>query len=139
MPPPPPPPVRVYETTLYAEDLAAAVGFYRDVLGLSLADDLQPTGVAFRLPSGSMLLIFDPRVSAAPGRPAPSHGARGPGHIAFAVGSGDLPGWRDHLADHEIHIEQVGMAGTGGGAERQLYVRDPAGNSVELVVGELWP
>src|SRR4029450_183977 len=48
-------PRSVYETVVYASDLAAVTAFYRDVLGLREVDD-----GAFRLDDGGMLLLFDP-------------------------------------------------------------------------------
>jgi catechol-2,3-dioxygenase len=80
-----------------------------------------------------MLLIFDPRSSSVPDRPAPSHGIAGPGHVAFRVNDADLASWRTRLLDHGVAIEQESAAAG------QLYFRDPAGNSEELVGGELWP
>jgi catechol 2,3-dioxygenase-like lactoylglutathione lyase family enzyme len=122
-------PRSLYETVIYATDLEAATGFYRDVLGLRRVDD-----GAFRLDDGGMLLLFDPALSSQPGRPVPSHGATGAGHVAFSVAS--LDGWREHLAEHGVEVEQEKEWPRGG---RSIYVRDPAGNSVELVEGDLWP
>ena len=132
----PPPLARIYETVLYADDLPAAVGFYRDVLGLHPADELDDLGAAFRLPEGAVLLIFEPSLSSRPGRPVPSHGAVGAGHVAFQVDAPALDLWREHLTGLGIAIELEQPIGVGG---RQLYFRDPAGNSVELVEGEAWP
>ena len=123
-------PQRVYETVVYAGDLVAATGFYRDVLGLREVDD-----GAFRLDGGGMLLLFDPARSSQPGRPVPSHGATGAGHVAFAVDS--LDGWVERLREAGVEIEQEKEWARGGA--RSVYVRDPAGNSVELVEGDLWP
>lgn len=133
---PPAPPPRVYETVLYAEDLVTAGAFYREVLGLALVDDRTPTALAFRLASGALLLVFDPQESERPGRPAPSHGARGPGHVAFGVDPGQLSAWRERLHGQGVALEESPL-GTASG--RQLYFRDPAGNSIELVEGDLWP
>ncbi|HTX08874.1 MAG TPA: VOC family protein [Solirubrobacteraceae bacterium] len=130
------PPRRVYETVLYAEDLDATTAFYRDVLGLRLVDSSSGLVSAFRVPDGSMLLIFDPRRSCVAGRPAPSHGAGGAGHVAFQVDGPELETWRARLRQLGISIEQDRSDGDATG---QLYFRDPAGNSVELVRGELWP
>ncbi len=130
------PPPRVYETIIYARDVPAVTAFYRDVLGLALVDGLDEIGAGFRLASGAMLLIFDPRKSSAPGRPAPSHGADGAGHIAFQVDASQLRSWHDHFRELGIEIEQERSTEN---RRRQIYVRDPAGNSVELVEGELWP
>src|SRR5207342_1108615 len=62
-------PTRIFETVLYAEDLAAAERFYRDAIGLEVIGrgDL---AVVFRC-GGGVLLIFDPRKSCAPGRDVP--------------------------------------------------------------------
>lgn len=125
----------IYETVLYAENLEAATEFYRDVLGLRLVDTVDGLVSSFRLSDGSMLLIFDPSSSSAANRPVPSHGAQGPGHVAFRVDATGFERWQMRLADLSIEIQKERAdAGTG-----QLYFRDPAGNSVELVCGELWP
>jgi catechol 2,3-dioxygenase-like lactoylglutathione lyase family enzyme len=123
-------PRRVYETVVYSTDLEAATGFYRDVLGLGQVDD-----GAFRLDDGGMLLLFDPARSSQPGRPVPSHGANGAGHVAFSVDA--LEGWLERLREADVEIEQEKEWARGGA--RSVYVRDPAGNSVELVEGDLWP
>jgi catechol 2,3-dioxygenase-like lactoylglutathione lyase family enzyme len=128
--------LRVYETVLYAPDPAAAAAFYRDTLGLELIEDPDELSAAFRLPDGSVLLIFDPRKSSRPGRPVPSHGAAGPGHAAFSVEPGTLDAAAESLVEHDVEIEREITWDRGG---RSLYFRDPAGNSVELVDGDIWP
>ena len=125
-------PRRVYETVVYATDLEAARAFYRDVLGLCEVEN----GV-FRLDDKGVLLLFDPTESSRPGRVVPSHGPTGATHVAFAVGEAELDAWRERLADHGVELEQEQEWKRGGA--RSLYVRDPAGNSVELVEGDLWP
>lgn len=127
---------RVYETVLYAEDVPAAASFYAEALGLRLVEEPDELAAAFRLPDGDILLVFDPRRASQPGRPVPSHGATGAGHVAFAVEPGSLDGWAERLASSGIEVEQaVDWDGRG----RSLYLRDPAGNSVELVDGDIWP
>lgn len=120
----------VYETVVYATDLEAAAAFYRDVLELREVED-----GAFRLADGAMLLLFEPERSSQPRRPVPSHGASGAGHVAFSVDT--LEGWRERLRDAGVEIEQEKEWARGGA--HSIYVRDPAGNSVELVEGDLWP
>jgi catechol 2,3-dioxygenase-like lactoylglutathione lyase family enzyme len=124
-------PRRVYETVVYATDYDAGVAFYRDVLGLRAVSD-----GAFRLDDEAMLLIFDPTSSSQPGRGVPSHGPTGAVHVAFSVGEGELDPWRERLLALDVEIEQEIEWPRGG---RSIYVRDPAGNSVELVEGDLWP
>ena len=124
-------PQRVYETVVYAPDLEAAAAFYGGVLGLQQVADM-----AFRLDDDGILLLFDPAESAQPGRPVPSHGPSGGNvHVAFSVER--LDPWRERLAAAGVAIEHEHEWARGGA--RSLYVRDPAGNSVELVEGDLWP
>jgi catechol 2,3-dioxygenase-like lactoylglutathione lyase family enzyme len=127
---------RVYETVLYAHDVAATARFYADVLGLRLVEGPDELTAAFRLDDGGVLLIFDPARSGLPDRPVPSHGMEGAGHVAFSVGAGELDACGDELRARGIEIEREMRWPRGG---RSLYVRDPAGNSVELVEGDLWP
>jgi catechol 2,3-dioxygenase-like lactoylglutathione lyase family enzyme len=126
----------IYETVLYADDVPAAAAFYADALGLRLVDGPDELAAAFRLDDGGVLLIFDPERASVPGRPVPSHGATGAGHVAFSVEEGTLDAWTDSLRQRGIEIEQEKPWKRGG---RSIYVRDPAGNSVELVDGDLWP
>jgi catechol 2,3-dioxygenase-like lactoylglutathione lyase family enzyme len=84
---------------------------------------------------GGVLLVFDPRKSGAPGREVPSHGASGPGHVAFAAKPEDLPAWRDRLREAGVAIEREVDWDAGG---RSIYFRDPAGNAVELAPPTLW-
>ena len=128
--------MRVYETVVYGPDIAAMVDFYEGVLGLRAVEPPGELAAAFRLDDGGMLLVFDPSSSSAPNRGVPSHGASGAAHVAFAVAGGELERWRDALAARGVDIEQeVEWDGRG----RSIYVRDPAGNSVELVEGDIWP
>ena len=123
----------IFETVLYAEDLAAAERFYHEALGLEVIErgDLL---VVFRC-CGGVLLIFDPRRSAAAGRNVPSHGTSGAGHVAFAAKPQDLEAWRKQLHQAGIPIETEVDWPQGG---RSIYFRDPAGNVVELAPRTLW-
>jgi len=86
---------RIFETVLYASDLAESVRFYHEVIGL---DVISQTGLYAAMRCGDgVLLLFDPKKSEAAGRAVPAHGARGPGHIAFAASDSELTVWREHL------------------------------------------
>jgi catechol 2,3-dioxygenase-like lactoylglutathione lyase family enzyme len=124
---------RIYETVLYADDLRAVGDFYRDVLGLRSVGEPGELAATFRLDDGGMLLFFAPKLSSQPGRAVPSHGAIGAGHVALSVD--ELDPWRDRLRAAGVEIEQE-VDWDGG---RSIYVRDPAGNVVELVEGDIWP
>lgn len=125
----------VYETVLYAPDPPTAAAFYRDALGLEQLEEPDDLSAVFRLPAGHVLLIFNPRMSSQPGRRVPSHGSAGPGHIAFALETGGYEGAIVALRDAGVEIEREVDWERG----RSVYFRDPAGNSVELVDGDIWP
>ncbi len=124
---------RIFETVLYADDLTAAEEFYRDVLGLEILNRLELM-LVFCCGVG-VLLIFDPKKSGVPGRDVPSHGAIGPGHLAFAAREDDLDLWRNRLIERGVEIESEVEWECGG---LSIYFRDPAGNSIELAPPTLW-
>ncbi len=129
----PPPLAHVLETVLYARDLAAAERFYAGILGLPVHARRPGRHVFFRLPR-AMLLVFDPGASARGGS-VPAHGCHGPGHVCFAVPASALETWRRHLERHGVTIEHEQRWASG---HRSLYVRDPAGNSVEFAPAAIW-
>ena len=130
---------RVLETSLYAPDLEAAAHFYGTVLGLELIGRQPDRHLFFRCGEG-MLLVFNPAVTSTHatvvgGAPVPLHGAAGAGHVAFAVEDAEIPVWRARLKRHAIAIESEVTWPRGG---RSVYVRDPAGNSIELAAPSIW-
>jgi catechol 2,3-dioxygenase-like lactoylglutathione lyase family enzyme len=129
----------VLETCLYATDLEAVEHFYTTVLGLEVLTRSARRHVFFRCGQG-VFLIFNPEQTATEessvgGAPVPLHGARGPGHAAFAVPEPELDAWRERLQQHGVAIESE-VQWPGGG--RSLYFRDPAGNSIELAPSRIW-
>jgi len=124
---------RVLETILYVDDLDLAARFYGGVLGLELDSRKDGLFVFFKC-GGGMLLLFEPQ-AASTGRNVPAHGARGPGHVCLAVAEADLDGWKAHLEEAGVAIEQEVDWPRGG---RSFYFRDPAGNSLELATPKIW-
>jgi len=129
----------VLETCLYADELEAAERFYAGVLGLPVLSREAGRHAFFRCGS-AMLLVFDPsRTATAPGEvggtPVPAHGTHGAGHVCFRVAAEELADWRDRLTRAGVAIEAE-IAWPRGGTS--LYVRDPAGNSVELAPASIW-
>jgi len=81
-----------------------------------------------------MLLIFNPARTIKETEVAP-HGAKGPGHVAFAVPMTELDQWAARLRAANIRIEKEVTWPKGG---RSLYFRDPAGNCLELASPLVW-
>lgn len=130
-------PAAVLETVLYARDLAAAEDFYGRVLGLTLHAKADNRHVFYKLES-QMLLIFNPEVTRTPSTgplPVPAHGATGDSHVCFAAAAGDLEAWRMRFGGLGIAIE-ADFEWPGGG--HSIYIRDPAGNSVEFAEPRIW-
>lgn len=125
---------RLIETSLYVDDLAAAERFYGEVLGLEPFARAQDRHLFFRV-EGGVLLLFNPKETAAADGDVPSHGADGPGHVAFAAGREEMEGWIGQLESKKVQIEAA-VDWPGGG--RSIYFRDPAGNSLELTTPETW-
>jgi catechol 2,3-dioxygenase-like lactoylglutathione lyase family enzyme len=118
---------------LYADDVASLVAFYGDVVGLTAIDPPDEHSAAFRLEDGNLLLVFDPSRTSQAGRFVPEHGASGHGHVAFRVDG--LDDCTSELRAHDVEIEREITWPLGG---RSVYFRDPAGNSIEFVEGEIW-
>jgi catechol 2,3-dioxygenase-like lactoylglutathione lyase family enzyme len=129
----------ILESTLYCKDLEAARDFYSEVLGLEIIGAEKGRHVFFRCGSG-VLLLFNPERTlqvwlSADSRVIPSHGAEGPGHLAFAATAAELGRWKRHLESSGVAIETEVTWPQGG---RSIYFRDPAGNSLEIATPELW-
>jgi catechol 2,3-dioxygenase-like lactoylglutathione lyase family enzyme len=132
-------PLRVLESCLSATDLDAAERFYTQVIGLEKHAREYGRHVFFRCGDG-MVLIFNPEHTSSvattiAGSPVPLHGTRGAGHLAFAVNESEMPAWRAHLAKMNVTIESEVHWPQGG---TSIYVRDPAGNSIELATPTIW-
>lgn len=136
-----PPLLGTLESALYADDLTAARAFWEGVMGLEAFQSVPGRHVFFRVamaPHPQVLLVFNPAATQAPPAPdarlpVPPHGATGPGH--FCLASDDLDAWRRHLEAHGIAIEADFRWPTGA---RSIYMRDPAGNSIEIAEPGIW-
>ena len=131
--------VRILETALYAENLDETADFYSQVLGLERFAEAPGRHVFFRT-EGQVLLLFKPSATSAPpppdaSLPVPPHGAGGPGHVCFAATAAEIDGWIEHLAAHRVEIESAFEWPQGG---RSIYLRDPAGNSLEFAEPRIW-
>lgn len=128
--------LNVAEAVLYVSDLARAQAFYAEVLGLPVTAVFGDESCFLQTGPHSTLILFaydklQGRVSV-----IPSHGAKGPGHVAFAIPAEEMDAWRQRLLAHgvEIEHEQEWSRGT-----HSIYFRDPDQNSLELIDGRHYP
>ncbi|WP_424933620.1 VOC family protein [Amaricoccus macauensis] len=129
---------RILETAVYASDLDAAEAFYGGVLGLEKVTRVGDRHVFFRCGEG-MLLIFNPALTVEPpsnpDMPVPPHGATGLGHMCFGASAAELDELAERLPREGVAIEADFRWPNGA---RSVYVRDPAGNSIEFAEPRLW-
>lgn len=131
-------PTGVLEAAVYVDDLDKTEAFYAGVVGLDVVTRQDSRHIFFAC-GQSIVLAFVAEQTRIPTNesqlPVPPHGATGPGHICFSVPGEDLDGWVAHLtgAGYEIESDFNWPHGP-----RSVYVRDPAGNSVEFAEPKLW-
>jgi len=123
----------VLETTLYVADVARAVAFYRDIVGLRLMDEFSERGAGMQA-GPSVVLLFRADLSLAMDD-LPRHGTSGPGHVAFRVHPHEIPRWREHLRGRGVPILREKVFGDN---PPSLYFRDPDGNVIEIAVASIW-
>ncbi|NNU80961.1 glyoxalase/bleomycin resistance/extradiol dioxygenase family protein [Halovulum dunhuangense] len=128
-------PPAILEAALYAEDLEAAEAFYAGVLGLPVVARQSCRHVFFRVRDGVLLVFRASATEAGDTGPVPGHGARGPGHLCFAASAAELEDWVARLKAAHVPIE-ADVRWPGGA--RSIYLRDPAGNSLEFAEPRLW-
>lgn len=128
---------KVVETCIYSSDLDGMKRFYVGILGLPLVQE-EKGKLIFLQAGKSMLLIFNPDRTSVDNDKLPTHGARPPASIHFAmeIEDQDYQLWKELLAKNRIIVEKEVYW---KGASRSLYFRDPAGNLVELITPGEWP
>ena len=133
-----PAPGALLEAALYVDDLDAAETFYGGLLGLERIQRIGTRHAFYRV-GAAVLLIFNPaETEKPPGNPklpVPPHGARGPGHVCFAMPRAEIAALRARLIAAGVAVDAEFDWPSGA---HSLYVRDPAGNSVEFAEGWLW-
>lgn len=131
-------PAGILETAIYVDDLDAAKAFYGGLLGLSALREEEGRHVFYRCGTG-ILLVFNPRATVLPppegALPVPTHGAQGPGHLCFRASAAELDLWRATFEGAGLEIEADFIWPNGA---RSIYLRDPAGNSIEFAEAKLW-
>jgi glyoxylase I family protein len=133
LPPPPFAPERLDHLLLLVDDLAAAERFYCDVIGCTVGGRLPRCAMLELRAGASAVDLVD--ISAVEGvwaRPV-RDGGRNLDHFCLATGFWDEQAMRDHLSRHEVEIVDERREEGPDGECLSFYLRDPAGNVVELM------
>jgi catechol 2,3-dioxygenase-like lactoylglutathione lyase family enzyme len=120
------------ESSLYVDDLARSVAFYRQIFGFRVISDFGERGCALEAGHRQVLLLFKKRASRAHTSP---HDGDGELHLAFAIAAPELEAWKAWLASNGIVIEERRTWDLGG---QSLYFRDPDCHLVEVATPGVW-
>jgi len=118
---------------LRVRDKDRMLGFYLDILGLSVDRDRPKLGLTHIRAGAQMidLITLDGPLGRMGGA-GPGQDARNLDHFALQVRPFDEAAIRAHLAAHGVAIVEEGPRYGADGDGFSLYVRDPEGNTVEL-------
>lgn len=117
---------------LLVDDMEKAIAFYTEVIGCSVDRRLDQYGMAQLRAGRSMIDLVDQQSEGGAWARPPVAGGRNMDHFALDVTIGDEAALRAHLAAHGVAIEEEGQRYGAKGSGLSFYVRDPAGNQVEL-------
>lgn len=118
---------------LRVRDIERMLGFYRDVLGCTLAKHNAPLDLWHLDAGGSMidLIPVDGKLGSKGGA-APGAEGRNLDHVALKVDPFDGDAILAHLKAHGIASEDVKTRFGADGDGPSIYLSDPEGNGVEL-------
>lgn len=120
------------ESSLYVDDLARSVAFYRQIFDFRVISDFGERGCALEAGPRQVLLLFKKGASRAITSP---HDGDGELHLAFAIAASELDAWEAWLASNGIVIEERHTWDRGG---HSLYFRDPDRHLVEVATPGVW-
>lgn len=127
-PPAPFTPKGIDHLLLLVDDIDTAISFYEMVAGASLASRLPQYGMAMLDAGASQVALVDwTSAQGAWARPDVG-GGRNLDHFALSIGTSDEALVRGHLSQCGVTVVEE-MVEEG---RLSLYVKDPAGNTVEL-------
>jgi len=118
---------------LRIRDKPRMIGFYRDVLGLAVDRDRVELGLThMRAGSDLIDLVTVDGPLGRKGGAAPGADARNLDHFCLRVRPFEETAIREHLAAHDVEVDEAGERYGADGDGMSLYIRDPEGNIIEL-------
>ena len=122
----------ILETAIYVDDVDRAVGFYRDVLGLSIVE-VSDRLTALAAGPRQLLLVF--KRGASVRLPLTPHDASGHQHVAFPIPATALEAWEAWFVKRGVAVIERKRWDRGG---TSLYFHDPDGHLLELATPGVW-
>ena len=122
----------ILESSLYVTDVARSARFYEEIFGFKVISNFEERGCAVAAGSRQVLLLFKKGGSLAIRSP---HDGDGELHLAFAIRTEDLAGWKAWLAENGIAVEEERMWELGG---QSVYFRDPDRHLIEIATPGVW-
>jgi len=125
--------VGIEHVLLLVDGMEGALAFYERGLGATVEARLPRYAMAELRVGSSHLDLVD--IASAEGRWArpPVAGGRNVDHVAIRIDAADEAALRRHLAAHDVEIVEERIEETAPGKSLSLYVRDPSGNTLELM------
>ncbi len=118
---------------LLVRGMDETLAFYEGVLGARLETRLPEYGMAELRAGASHLDVVDIAVPEGAWARPPIAGGRNVDHFALRLGACDEGALRHHLVEHGIAVVEERVNDDVRGKALSLYVRDPSGNTVELM------
>jgi len=120
---------RIDHVLLLVRNMDEAVAFYENALGCDVENLLPKHAMAELRAGDSHLDLVDIAAPAGAWANPPAPGGRNVDHVALTVESHDAATLREHLRMHGVDVVEERVE-----AESvSLYVRDPSGNTIELI------
>lgn len=124
---------RIEHVLLLVNGMDAAVAFYERVLGAAVESRLPRYGMAELRVGDSHLDLVDTSADAGAWARPPVSGGRNVDHIAIRLRDASSEEVRRHLEAHGVAIAEERREDGPGGETASFYVRDPSGNTIELM------
>ncbi len=118
---------------LHVSGMTESLEFYENVLGCTVEARIPTYGMAELRAGASHVDLVDIASSEGAWAKAPVAGGSNIDHFALALGSNDANALRRHLAAHSVAIVEEREEDGPQGKSLSLYVRDPSGNTIELI------
>jgi catechol 2,3-dioxygenase-like lactoylglutathione lyase family enzyme len=122
----------ILESSLYVDDVAASIAFYRKIFGFHVVSHFGDRGSALQAGERQILLLFQKNASR---NTSTAHHGDGELHLAFAIAEAELSAWERWLAENGIAIEDRHVWEQGGVS---LYFRDPDRHLLEVATPGVW-